>query len=227
MSVIYIYLVQGLLLILVRKPYDIGDVISIANVGDVANPEGSPGWIVEKVDLYSTTLRYTATREVATVTNGSLSNMQIINKKRSQCPQLYIFLKFGVDTPLHKIEEFRRLVTEFVKDRPREWLCLIGFRSTRIEADLGYIEYVIVLQHRESWQSLGLLLQSKADLSSFCLELQKKLGMKYIAPPLPVNLSMSKPSAESPMNASDVVQSPEYTSDLRSLAERLEDKKTK
>jgi len=32
-------------------------------------------------------------------------------------------------------------------------------------------------------------LQSKADLSSFCLEVTKKLGMKYESPPMPVNLS--------------------------------------
>ena len=32
-------------------------------------------------------------------------------------------------------------------------------------------------------------MQSKADLSSFCLEVTKKLGMKYESPPMPVNLS--------------------------------------
>ena len=32
-------------------------------------------------------------------------------------------------------------------------------------------------------------MQSKADLSSFCLEVTKKLDMKYESPPMPVNLS--------------------------------------
>jgi hypothetical protein len=31
---------------------------------------------------------------------------------------------------------------------------------------------------------------SKAQVSSFCLELSKKLDMNYKSPPLPVNLSM-------------------------------------
>ena len=34
------------------------------------------------------------------------------------------------------------------------------------------------------------MLESKAAVSSFCLELQKKLGMRYEAPPLPVNIEL-------------------------------------
>ena len=68
-----------------------------------------------------------------------------------------------------------------------------SFRATRVEADVGYIEYKIIVQHRESWQIIGPVLQSKADLSSFCLEATKKLDMKYESPPMPVNLSTSGP----------------------------------
>ena len=66
---------------------------------------------------------------------------------------------------------------------------MAGFRATRVEADAGYIEYKIVVQHREKWQNIGPILQSKADLSSFCLEATKKLDMRYESPPMPVNLS--------------------------------------
>lgn len=44
---------------------------------------------------------------------------------------------------------------------------------------------------REKWQNIGAILQSKADLSSFILEVTKKLDMKYESPPMPVNLSAS------------------------------------
>ena len=40
-------------------------------------------------------------------------------------------------------------------------------------------------------QNVMLILQSKADLASFCLEATKKLGMKYESPPMPVNLQTS------------------------------------
>lgn len=60
-----------------------------------------------------------------------------------------------------------------------------------MEADFGYVEYKIIAQHREKWQNVGAILQSKADLSSFILEVTKKLDMKYESPPMPVNLSAS------------------------------------
>lgn len=46
-----------------------------------------------------------------------------------------------------------------------------------------------LVQHQASWQNIVAVLESKAHLSSFCLEVQKQLGIRYIAPPMPVNLS--------------------------------------
>jgi hypothetical protein len=59
-----------------------------------------------------------------------------------------------------------------------------------VQADLGFIEYVVALQHRESWQNIGAILTSKAELASFCLELSKQLGMRYVQSPLPVHLEI-------------------------------------
>lgn len=95
-----------------------------------------------------------------------------------------------------KVKIFGDVVESFVKDRPREWLKLAAFRATAVQADLGYIEYVVVLQHMESWQDVGDVLQSKADVASFCLEVSKKMGMRFVAPPMPVDLSMvNEPNA--------------------------------
>jgi small-conductance mechanosensitive channel len=124
-------------LILVRKPFDVGDRIAISDPQEDTDANGSAGWIVEKVDLFTTTMRFATTREVATISNGALAGSRIINLKRSEKALVYIYLKFGVDVPHGKIESFKEEVTAFVKDRPREWLALTGFRSTRIEADLG------------------------------------------------------------------------------------------
>lgn len=46
------------------------------------------------------------------------------------------------------------------------------------------------MQHRESWQNIGALLASKSEVSSFTLELCKKLGIRYMRPAMPINLSM-------------------------------------
>jgi hypothetical protein len=40
-------------------------------------------------------------------------------------------------------------------------------------------------------------MESKAQVASFCLELAKKLDMKYKSPPLPVDLALHRTSLES------------------------------
>jgi len=94
---------EGLLLILVRRPYDIGDRIAVSQVDQDTSVDGSTGWIVEKIDLYTTTVRLAATREIATVSNGSIARSRIINMKRSLQAQVALYLKFGIDTPFAKI----------------------------------------------------------------------------------------------------------------------------
>ena len=52
------------------------------------------------------------------------------------------------------------------------------------------MEYVFIAQHRENWANVGALKDSLANVSYFSLELTKKMGMRYVAPPLPINLNM-------------------------------------
>ena len=63
-------------------------------------------------------------------------------------------------------------------------------RSTEVQADQGFIQYQAMLQHRQSWQEHLSLKTSLAEVQSFCLELSKKLDMRFQSPPLPVNLSV-------------------------------------
>jgi hypothetical protein len=177
--------------ILLRKPYDIGDRISINDPNEPPGIDGVFTWFVEDVTLYYTTVRLGATNEVATIANSSLAHSRIVNAARSLKAVVYITLKFGFDVPYTKVQLFKTTVESFIKARPREWLNCSAIRSTRVEADLGYIEYVIVLQHRDSWQHIGVILESKAAVVSFCLEVQKQLGMRYVAPATPVSLTFN------------------------------------
>jgi len=112
-------------------------------------------------------------------------------------------MKFGIDVPYEKIILFRSAVESFVKARPREWLQFLAFRANQIQSDLAYVEYSIVMQHVEGWQNIGAILTSKADLSSYCLELSKKLDMRYEAPPLPVNLGFPNSTDTSQIQVPD------------------------
>lgn len=99
-------------------------------------------------------------------------------------------MKFGVDVPYNKVQTFCKTVEEFVK-----WLSFARFRATCVEQDLGFVEYIIVLQHRERWQNLVPMLDAKAEFSSFANEVAKKLEMPYRAPALPVDLNLARRDA--------------------------------
>ena len=62
-------------------------------------------------------------------------------------------------------------------------------RCGRIEPDLGFVEYTLIVKHQKGWQDTGPIMDDKAELVTFCLEV-KSLGISYEAPPTPVNLSM-------------------------------------
>lgn len=140
-------------------------------------------------------------------------------RPRSPNAQIYVNMKFAVDTPYEKLETFRAAVEQFLKDRPREWLAFNGFRPTgqyhklwcspdshpqplpsslmhsffflsEVATALGYVNYMTIAQHRSSWQDIGAILGSKADLMRFNMEVSKQLGMRYISPPLPVDLTI-------------------------------------
>jgi hypothetical protein len=139
---------------------------------------------------FTTSVIFMFTNERATLSNGSLANSRIINSSRSPQAYLYILLKFPIDVPYEKLEIFHTALEKYFRSRPREWLSLIRFCATSVEADRGYVEYIVVGQHREGWTSWNALRLSQAHLATFSLELSKKLDIRFKQPPLPVDLSI-------------------------------------
>ena len=54
------------------------------------------------------------------------------------------------------------------------------------------MEVGISVQHRDPWQNIAQVLDSKANLVTYCHEVQKKLGMRYVAPTVPIELVDSR-----------------------------------
>ena len=110
---------EGILLIFVRRPYDIGDKIAISDPESDTSASGSSTWFVEKVTVFTTTVRFATTNEVATYSNGSLALLRIINANRSPKAIISVLIKFGLETPFSKITVFRTAVENFIKARAR------------------------------------------------------------------------------------------------------------
>jgi small-conductance mechanosensitive channel len=181
---------EGLLFILVRRPYQIGDAIHVSNVEADTSYNGSAWWTVEDVNLFTTKVVFLYTMERASLSNGSLANSRIINSSESTEAYLWTTLKFPIDVTFDKLQIFQRALEEFIKNRPREFLSYLDFRVMQVEVDKGSLSYLLGAQHRSTWAEWTTIMLSKADLILFSVELQKKLGIYYKTPPLPVDLSM-------------------------------------
>jgi small-conductance mechanosensitive channel len=107
-------------MVLCQRPYDIGDRIATSYPYLDTSTTGSSDWIVRDVNLYSTTVVYGSTNEVATHSNGALSTLRIINATRSPRACLSFHLKFPINTSFAMIQVFKMAVEKFVRARSRE-----------------------------------------------------------------------------------------------------------
>ena len=74
--------IEGLLFILVRRPYGIGDLVHVSNIESDTALAGSVGWQVNKITLFETEMTWLPTMERCSISNGSLANSRIINWAR-------------------------------------------------------------------------------------------------------------------------------------------------
>jgi hypothetical protein len=113
------------------------------------------------------------------VANGAIANSRIINSARSPRAQVRYSVKFGVRASDEVIDQFKRKLYGHVKARPREWLKPVSFRLDKVSVDDGYVEYVVFLQHRESWQQIGAIKDSLAAVQRYSLQLSFSLGIAF------------------------------------------------
>jgi hypothetical protein len=134
--------------------------------------------------LFSTTLRFAATNEVATVNNSSIALSRIINCNRSSSALVTLDLQFLDTTTDEQLAIFREEVGKFVQDRPRVWDSVLFFRRDAISQNLNLMECTLRCRHTKSWQDAASILMSRSELLTFCFEMGKTLGINYDSPPL-------------------------------------------
>lgn len=134
---------------------------------------------------------YDATQEFATVSNGAMSTLRILNGARSSGAQIDFILQVDMNRVNNAtMEIFKKELLAYVKSKPREWKQLVAFRINSLQPDSsGCVEYSFQLLHQKSWQQIHTIEDSKSDVNLFCFELQMSLGMQGSVPESSSNAS--------------------------------------
>jgi hypothetical protein len=141
-------------------------------------------FLATDLNLYSTTLRYAQSNEVATVSNGTISGSRIVNCNRS--PNAVVVF----DLLLHiclieedKAQVYVSAIEQFIRDHPRIWECVVFFRYDKFDADNEQAFCRIAVRHRNSWQDAGRILRDKGELQKFIYQLGKSMAVNFDSPP--------------------------------------------
>jgi len=154
----------------------------ISGAESVAKPDNVlASWFVEDIGIYSSTLRFGPTNEVATVDNGSIARARIVNYNRSPNALVTLKLRFCLAPP-EQIVVFREAIESFVEDQPRQWNQIMFFRCDNIDKDLMVMEYTLRVRHTKAWQDAASIQMNRSELFEFCFELGEKLGINFDPP---------------------------------------------
>ena len=184
--------IDGVLMIAIQRPFDLGDRICITPPAGSEPP--SETWFIEDVSLWKTTLRHAASNQVSTVTNGAIASSRIINYARSQKALVNLPLLFRSEASGQQISLFRAAVEKYIKDNPRVWASLVTFFIVKIDPDAESVEYLMRFSHQRSWQEHTTVLTNRGELLQFMMKLMMKLDIAYDSPKsrISVELNTSK-----------------------------------
>jgi len=137
-------------------------------------------WFVDDINLFNCTIRYAGTNEVATINNGAIANMRIVNCNRS--PSATVWFQFPARARV--LEQGRRealcsFLDQYAKNYPRQWHSFLYCRPDVVEGGNDKIIFTVGMQHRSNWQDMGGILTAKADLMCAVLEYSRREGIAY------------------------------------------------
>lgn len=178
--------VQGVILIAVTRPFDLGDRVFLTSAGEIEKgfENAQNGWFVEDITLSATKLRFARTGEIAYLANNLLADMRIYNANRSPNANVVLLQMFHISI-LEKdnLKKFEEALRKFVEDRPRMWVELTVMVVVKIDNDMEQVFVQFVLRHRDSWQNVGRIYVHKAEVLKFIQDTSKRQKIIFETPP--------------------------------------------
>jgi len=129
--------------------------------------------------LYSTVLRGTRTHAVATVHNGSIGKLRIINRAKSVNALLKVSIQFDLQTSRAKIAAFKKELEKYITEQPGPWVRLCYFYCTTINIESGYKEFSAYVMNVKPWQNALPCVTDQGELTQWCFEKAREMGIHH------------------------------------------------
>lgn len=144
------------------------------------------------ITLSCTTLRFSKSNEVATVSNFAMSQSKIVNCQRSPNAIVGFKLRLGIkilDGDNLKILEEE--LKKYVEDNPRIWDSMLFLRKDHIggvnetlgvdplDADYRFVIVSVCFQHRLSWQFTMRIMLHRGELFHHIYKICHDLDVQY------------------------------------------------
>jgi hypothetical protein len=130
--------------------------------------------------LFNTTIRYAGTNEVATLSNGSIAHMRIVNGNRS--PNAMVWFQMPYNHSIleeEKFSSFKAFLEAYAKLHPNKWHSMSYVRKDLYTPAKELVTITIGFQSRFSWQDLMGVYYAKSDLIAAVIEYGRKEGINY------------------------------------------------
>lgn len=72
------------------------------------------------------------------------------------------------------------------------------FRTDDTDPDMGYVQYVLKLQHIKPWQDMPTILVQRGEFIKYCNRIAEAIGITYGTPPSMVDMILSDKSERDP-----------------------------
>ena len=139
--------------------------------------------------MNTTTLKYVATNECATINNSSLTHHRIVNYNRSPKACWTMLVQFKIEATHKQIDRFRRRLQKYVKNRPRHWDALLFFRNLNLNKLDGCVTYILKVRHTQGWENPVVFAQ-KAELELQIDKIGTQLGIMHVVLPATMKVEL-------------------------------------
>ena len=117
--------------------------------------------------------------EVATVNNGSIAMARITNSARSPNAIVRVTMRLNLHVTVDQTMSLRKSLQRYIDENPRKWKSIKFFQCQTININMGYREFLVLVEHRKHWQDGLAIIADQGEIMQWCFETGKMMGIAY------------------------------------------------